>query len=100
MQWFKASGWGHTPVIKAVEVIGETECFLIIPNRWQPGKGKPDRIAKSAEGERYFPTWEGARDFLVEQMSGRVEYHREGLERANAALEGVRGWKKPENAAE
>lgn len=42
-----------------------------------------------------FPTWEEARDWLLERCERNVQSARRELEQANGALGNVKGWKQP-----
>lgn len=95
--WFEASGWNYTPKIKPVNVTKETECFIVVDRGAGWGSS---RCAKVSQSERYFQTWEAARDFLMEKVTERVRYARETLEKANASLGNVKGWKNPNHSSE
>ena len=94
--WFKASGWRWKPEIKPVEVIGETECFITMPN--PTGKGKPWREAKRTDDYAYFPSWDDAHSFMLNQVGDRVRRIRTQLEQAKGTYGNVKGMKKPEPA--
>ena len=94
MKKFKTSKYGTE--IEPVEVVRETDAFVIFPP-YRPG-GKERRTAKCTDYERYHDTWEDARAFLLSRAEQDVQSARRRLEVANGTLGNVKGMKKPVDA--
>ena len=84
MEKFKC--WSAGSKIEAIEVLGQTESFVKLPN------GRKD--AKRSSGYNYFDTFQEAKEFLIRTAENKVESLRLQLERANMELDRVRGIKE------
>ncbi len=81
---FKASTIGNR--IEKVEVVGETECFVKLPN------GRKD--AKRSEWQNYFDSFDDAKNYLIDKAQKRVDSLRTQLESANGELGQIKGIKE------
>lgn len=68
--------------IKEVYIERETESLVWINGR---------RNAKRSEYHNFYDTWQEAKDALQKCVQGRVDSLRQQLERANSALENIKG---------
>jgi len=79
--------WNDEEWIRAVEVIRETDEYLILPDPWRDGK--TSRRRKKGAADMFFPSWAEARAYLVEQARNGVERQRENLARAERKREEI-----------
>jgi hypothetical protein len=84
--WFKATF--PTPKLEAVEVIGETACYITLA-------GETWKTAKQDDYWSFFPTWDAAHSSLMDLARKKVRVARHLLELAKATLGNIKGMKPP-----
>lgn len=79
--------------IEIVQVAKKTSCFVwfLQPSTWTPGA--TSQIKARIEGE-FFPTWEAAHAYMVEQAEQEVKRARENFDRACSHVVRIRGLKR------
>lgn len=82
---------GHELAIVPVEVVRETEKFIVQVD----GRGREVRIAKNGRYSIYFDTWEEAHEYLLDKYTKLVERGRVQLAHNEDALAAVKRTVKP-----
>lgn len=68
-KWYEATGWNFCkPKIKVVYAIKESDKFLTFASQ----HGGTFRVAKVSESERYFKTFDEAKDFIVHVIDTKI----------------------------
>lgn len=90
--WYRTGQ--YKPLIEPVEVIRETEKYVVISiDEW--GKKVERKDAKISQFHRYWKTWEEARDFLLERAEREVDSARFQLNQKVGRLGNIKGLKPP-----
>ena len=93
--WYKTDMWNRA-VIESVEVVNSTEKTVTIKCPIGYGYGyKEKRTNIHSRYNNYFPTWEDAQAYLIENSEQNVKSLRLQLERANGLHGNIIGMKKP-----
>jgi len=82
MEYFKASEHSWRGHIKKVEIERETESSVFIKDH----RGKERRNAKINSYERYFDSFDGAKNWLIENAIEDIERARENVRDAEKTL--------------
>ena len=82
---------GYDTLIKEVEVISETKCFVRVQC-----VGSVCRESKRSDYTNYFDTWEEAKQFLLENAQARVDALEERLSEAEQKLATIIELKPPD----
>lgn len=90
MKMYKIADYGKNP-IEEVEVIKETKCFVTIRSNFN---GKIYERNQAKDG-KFFPTFEEAKQKMIDEAQGKVDNARLQLERAKKSLDNAKGLKNP-----
>lgn len=93
-EWYRVNRWNAD--ISPVEVVKETPKQLVVRHHeaWRKADIESRRDKRSSS-DNYFPTWEEAHAFLMEQADAKLKNARRALEVAQSHHGNVKGMKKP-----
>lgn len=85
MELMKKYQTGHYDIdIKEIEVIRETEAFIILPEQY--GRRKERRESKKSNYHLYHDTWEAAHAYLLERTKDKIAQVQDLLEKEKKDL--------------
>lgn len=90
--WFRVRGT-HIDAVEVVKVNPET---LMVSSKYLMGKGRKElRVAKASQYEKYFPSFDEARAYLLNYIDMSIVRLRRQLEQANGRRGQIKGMKEP-----
>jgi len=94
---YKTSGGWNRELIVPIEVVRETEHFVILKRTDRSGKEREDRTAKISEYAQIHNSWTDARDHLLAKAEIAIRGAQERLEDASMLRDKILSLKEPKS---